>query len=369
MRAISILGDSISTFEGANPAGYAVFYQGGKLAEAGLATCEDTWWQQVAHALGGRVIANSSWSGSMVEGAGFPACASAERVAALSHDGEAPDDVIVYCGINDYGWGGADAQRAGHASAVPFDTAEPESTAPRDPGDAPADAAERFGAAYRSMLLLIRMAYPKARVWALTPAAGRVRGCGHSTFPRSFRGVPFDAYRQAVLSAAAHTGCIGCDLDAFGFDYEGIEGTHPTKRGMRQLAWLALAAMGQAVAGEAGAADEAVAGEAAYAEAPAAKRGAAGAEAPASERTAAAGSAGDPSHAALAPAPSELGPFPGGVSFRSSDPCDRPGRSCVGCPHALDTGRSWMHVCQRATAPRSEHPAASRSEHPATPRA
>lgn len=338
MRAISILGDSISTFEGANPVGYAVFYQGDKLAEAGLATCEDTWWWQVAHALGGRVIANSSWSGSMVAGEGFPACASAERVAALSHDGEAPDDVIVYCGINDYGWGSADAQRAGHASAVPFDVAEPLSAPLRVPGDAPADAADSFGQAYRSMLLLIRMAYPKARVWALTPAAGRVRGQQRSTFPRSFRGVPFAAYRQAVLDEAAHTGCIGCDLDALGYDYEGIEGTHPTKRGMRQLAWLALAAMGQARAGDsARAADGVDVG---------AKTQTVG-RADAATTTGLFGAASE----AHVPALDELGPFPGGEAFRSTVPCDLPGRSCVGCPHALDTGCSWMHVCRRTSTP------------------
>lgn len=49
----------------------------------------------------------SSFSGSVVEGFGFPAGDSPERIAALrGASGELPDTVLIYMGINDYGWGG-----------------------------------------------------------------------------------------------------------------------------------------------------------------------------------------------------------------------------------------------------------------------
>ena len=97
-RRFSILGDSISTFEGCNPTGFRVFYEGERCAATGVREPRDTWWAQVVDALGGELLANGSFSGSMVEGAGFPAGDSAERVAALARDGQAPDAVLVFMG-------------------------------------------------------------------------------------------------------------------------------------------------------------------------------------------------------------------------------------------------------------------------------
>ena len=55
----------------------------------------------------------------MVEGAGFPAACSSRRIDQVAGPaGEAPDEAIVFIGINDYGWGGAEAQAAA-PSALP----------------------------------------------------------------------------------------------------------------------------------------------------------------------------------------------------------------------------------------------------------
>ena len=103
MRSFSILGDSISTFDGCNPDGFAVYYQGERCEQTSVTSSADTWWSQVIERLGGRLLANSSFSGSLVEGAGFPAGNSQERIDALAEDGVQPDVVIVFMGINDYG--------------------------------------------------------------------------------------------------------------------------------------------------------------------------------------------------------------------------------------------------------------------------
>ena len=47
MRSFSILGDSISTFDGCNPDGFAVYYQGERCEQTGVTSSADTWWSQV----------------------------------------------------------------------------------------------------------------------------------------------------------------------------------------------------------------------------------------------------------------------------------------------------------------------------------
>lgn len=294
-RLFSILGDSISTFSGMHPAGFAAFYEGEACAATGVCRVEDTWWMHVVRHFGGEVLANASWSGSMVEGAGFPCGDSAGRIAALGAQWRVPDDVLVYFGTNDYGWGGPEAQAAGRAHAVPAALSEQGGIpAPATAGLAPDGAAKRFGGAYAHMLALVRERFPVARIWCFSLAPGRVRGSERSTFTYVFRGEPFAAYNRAIECASIQAGCAFCDLTALGWDYEAADGTHPTALGMRQLAWMMESAMARVEA--------------------------------ASSRSA--------------------GTFPGGEAFRSTDPCVSPGRACVGCPYALATGNQWRHVCR-----------------------
>ena len=260
-RTFSVLGDSISTYAGCNPLGYAVYYEGERASAAGLEGVQDTWWAQVVRHFGGRVLANASYSGSLVEGGAFPAGSSAERVAALAPDptasdptapsstmpdlaapgsavldSAAPDVVLVFMGINDYGWGGAAAQADGLCAR----------SVPARPG-----ALEGFADAYRAMLERVRAAYPEAEVWCLTLVPGRLAGSALPTFTWNLRGVPLRSYNEAIAAAAREAGCHVADLASFGLDYEAVDGTHPTKTGMAQLAAMAVAAMeGRAEVGE-----------------------------------------------------------------------------------------------------------------------
>lgn len=300
MRYVSVFGDSISTYEGYAPEGYAVYYEGPRQKATGVMDAAQTWWARVVDAMGAVLLANASWSGSMVEGAGFPAGNSPERIEALSRDGVDPDDILVFYGINDYGWGSAHAQAAGRASSVPFELVKSGTLPPQAiAGDAPVSAALDFGVAYTAMLARMHKRYPRARIWCFALVPGRVKGCTHSTFTYSYRGAGFADYNTAIARAAREQDAIFCDTRAYGFDYEGIEGTHPTALGMEQLAWLAKRSMVDAC----------------------------------------------PDGAALVDEATEA--FPGGDAFRADNPCGEPGRSCVGCPHALATGNRWMLVCQR----------------------
>uniref|UniRef100_UPI002FD83630 SGNH/GDSL hydrolase family protein n=1 Tax=Eggerthella sinensis TaxID=242230 RepID=UPI002FD83630 len=132
-RRVSILGDSISTFDGCNPDGFRVYYTGERREETGVRLPADTWWSQVIERLDGQLLANGSFSGSLVEGAGFPAGSSQPRIDALASDGVQPDVVIVFMGINDYGWGRARRRRQ-PAAATPCpssSTLTPSNRAPR----------------------------------------------------------------------------------------------------------------------------------------------------------------------------------------------------------------------------------------------
>lgn len=298
MRRFSILGDSISTFEGCNPEGFRVYYEGTRREATGVLSPADTWWAQVIDQCGGMPLRNGSFSGSMVEGVGFPAANSQQRIEALARENVLPDVILVFIGINDYGWGGANAQMAGRGNALPQNldvSAVPERTA----GVAPVNAADRFAVAYSAMLERICVAYPQAEVWCCTLCPGRVMGSEHSTFAYRFRGIHFDCYNEAIRVAASQNGCLVADVRALGRDYEAVDGTHPTKRGMQQLAQMVLGAMeveGQDSKARGGQGKAAVKGDR-YAGAP-----------------------------------------------QSAETCDK--LTCVGCSRAASTGNAWLLVCE-----------------------
>ena len=314
--AISVLGDSISTFEGCIAPGNRVYYQSPQTERTGVLSPDQTWWMQVIGALGGRLCANGSFSGSMVQGKAFPAGEAAGRAEQLrGEDGEEPDVVLFFIGINDYGWGTPEAQEAGRSEASPAVVAAraagwSEAAGPLPdadlvpegvPGAAPADAAERFGAAYRAMLERVQAVAPGAQLWCITVPPGRETANAQSAFTYALRGVPFDDYNQAIRDAAATAGARVADVAALGFDYDAVDGTHPTALGMQQFAAMVLRAMAAEL--------ESV---------------------PAAE------------HRFAIPEP--LPPLPPDA-MRSQRLCDAP--TCIGCPHARATGNPWLCVCDK----------------------
>lgn len=356
-KRFSILGDSISTFAGCNPAGYHVFYEGDLCERSGVTSPSDTWWSHVVRHFGGEVLAVDAFSGSMVDGVGFPAASSPERVAALAGPhGEAPDVVIAFIGINDYGWGGARAQVAARSHAMP-PASDTEHIPEAIVGLAPADAAEQFGRAYRTMLQRVRDAYPQARVYCCTLLPGRQAGVAHPMFAYRLRGVHLDRYNDAIRAAAAATGCLVADVRALGYEYESLEGTHPTARGMRQFAALVTCAIERADAAapdspakltppsvgesvDAGVEEEACALAENGVDTQAGQAGGARAENEAEGRVGEGGGARSGQVDA---------PFAGAP--RAVEWCDRP--ACIGCPFLRGEGNAWTCACDRPDVPDS----------------
>lgn len=248
-RLFSVYGDSISSFEGILPEGWRVFYEGEQLELTGVKTPADTWWGQVINHFGGEFLANAAWSGCVVEGTEFPVGASTERIAALEKDGRTPDDIIIHIGINDYGWGSGDAQIAAATPSAPPKLAAECPYHGRVAGMAPEGTVENFGESYRRMLAQIHEKWPHARIWASTLVPGRVAGAPRSTSPRYFRGVCIDEYNNAIRAAVRETsGSFLVDMASFGYDYDAIDGTHPTAKGMLQMAALFIKGMEEASA-------------------------------------------------------------------------------------------------------------------------
>jgi lysophospholipase L1-like esterase len=240
---VSVIGDSISTYEGAIPDGWNCFYTGQNLVDTGVDSVDKTWWMKTIKGMGGEFLANASWSGSMVEGAGYPAGESRERTDALQKDGQHPDVVLIFMGINDFGWGGTWNQVLGRGSAVPL-TIDLSKYPFVSPGHAADHADFYFQLAYARMIQNIQHDNPDAIIWCITMPVPRLKDATHTTFMYHMRDVEFDAYNNAIRIAAVENGCELADIRALQLDYESADGTHPSEKGMDQIAKMILAAMG-----------------------------------------------------------------------------------------------------------------------------
>lgn len=111
-KKLSILGDSISTYEGVSnnttfntTLGNNEVYR--QYNDTSLGSQQYTWWQQVIDTLGMSLCVNNSWSGSCIlqtrSGANG---AYLDRCVQLHNDntGEEPDVIVVFMGTNDFSY-------------------------------------------------------------------------------------------------------------------------------------------------------------------------------------------------------------------------------------------------------------------------
>lgn len=98
---ISIYGDSISTFEGWLPEGYATYYP---INPVNVLTVEETWWYSAITKLNARFLANASYSNTGVVTTGSPEAfkgTEISRIEELKKGEQNPDIIIIYLGVND----------------------------------------------------------------------------------------------------------------------------------------------------------------------------------------------------------------------------------------------------------------------------
>lgn len=211
-KKISILGDSISTFDGYIPSGNATYYP-----RDTVTAVTDTWWKKLIDALGLVLDVNNSWSGSMVTTtAGEESAGCMSRCEALG----SPDVIIVYMGINDFNTEVALGTYDG-TTALPAVTTT-------------------FREAYAIMLNKILTKYQTAEVWVCTlPQCERN---GETGFPEvNQNGVPITAFNKAIYELADAFGVKVLDHNKSGLTYQNMptynpDNLHPNKYGHSLIA-------------------------------------------------------------------------------------------------------------------------------------
>lgn len=205
-KNFSILGDSISTFYLSSPRS---FYGIGNLAErgSGVNTANDTWWMQVINGVGGKLLVNNSYSGSLVvnhpeSNDEYYACCD-ERTSRLGQDGVNPDIIMIYMGTNDSGWKVKLRGEDGDISC--------------------------FENAYMAMLEKVRNNYPSAEIWCLTLCKAEGRDCTY-----------MGDYCKVIRECSQSHGCKLIELYDQPKSYATVDGLHPDADGMKTIARLVL---------------------------------------------------------------------------------------------------------------------------------
>lgn len=221
----SILGDSISTYQGYNPVGYYAFFpENGEVAEV-----EDTWWQRAADDLELTLYANGSSSGATVAGdstgAEDPQCGCNElRTNDLSGpEGACPDRIVIFLGTNDM------------LKAIPL--GDNDGTGLVDEGEV-----ETFRDAYTLMLDKVQANYPLAEIYCCTllPVGDYGTETPYVDFVNS-EGLTSADYGRAIAEIAENRSLPVIDLSDCGVTIENLQemtsdGVHPTVEGMRCIA-------------------------------------------------------------------------------------------------------------------------------------
>lgn len=224
---ISILGDSISTFEGCNPLKYDVYYRDSMSIKNQLYTPADTWWYQVIDGLSGQLCINNSFSGCTVSGNSKTSGNNATRAYGMHVGTLMPDIILIYIGINDWGYG------------IPIGNYDGN-------GDVPLDVSS-FRAAYASMLYKIRTFYfDNVDIWCGTLCKSYIPDDEDWVFPNYNSSlIPLDEYNKAILDIVPHFGANVADIAAFNIPFETLDGAHPSAQGMRTLSKLWLDSLGK----------------------------------------------------------------------------------------------------------------------------
>ena len=225
-KKLSILGDSISTYSGYNPSGYAVWYPQGDITSV-----EKTWWKSLANETGLTILKNCAWSGSTVTGDSTSttnaiAGCSTKRIADLANDTETPDIIICYIGINDFGL--TNSRELGEfkgTTAIPTE-----------------GTISTFSEAYGLMLKKIMETYPNAFVYCCTlleTKHGNYDQQDNTAFPvLNSKGIALEQYNEVIRELCGAMGARLIELHELGINYWNVDnfttdGIHPNVAGAK----------------------------------------------------------------------------------------------------------------------------------------
>ncbi|MDE5884215.1 MAG: hypothetical protein K2H29_03940 [Oscillospiraceae bacterium] len=218
MDYFSIMGDSISTFVGSQPKNYNVYYDYENLKKNAMRSLSDVWWSKVISYFRGTLCLNNSFAGSFVAGKRFPSGNCVQRTELL-HNGEyAPEYILIYMGIKDFGRGVPIRGRNFFRKNPIY-----------------------FEDAYTLMLRRIKLNYPSSVIICGTVARTYHARIPNWQFPEKFQGIALEEYNETIRLVAEKQKCPVADLSAKKIYYETLDGTHPTLIGHEELAqgWMA----------------------------------------------------------------------------------------------------------------------------------
>ena len=227
-KTISILGDSISTFENYSNGTAAdstnstirnnlAYYTEANYQGFSLSSVNDTWWMQAADITGAQILVNNSWSASMFSSTRWnetiPA-AYVDRCVQLhdntgSNANTEPDIIAVFMGTNDFHvarrTSDADSSKVTLGSTVNYDTLY-------NGGQyrTPSNTAE----AYAIMLDKITKRYQDAEIYCFTLPEAKAINAGNSPYPEATAAdlSALKDFNEALVAVAEHYGAYIVDL-------------------------------------------------------------------------------------------------------------------------------------------------------------
>lgn len=217
-QKVSIIGDSISTFEGYISKGYKDYY-----SKYNLATVSNTWWDMLNREIGLNLLKNCSWSSSTCTGnslsTAYASC-STKRIDDLAKDGNKPDIVICYIGINDF------------IRDIPKGDWFTTKSELNDNENV-----DNFSEAYSLMLNKIHDTYPKAKIFCCTlvPINNYAKDKYYCV---NKRGVKLSEYNKVIKNVAKIYNAkildiYNCGFNKTNFDEYTVDGRlHPNQAGM-----------------------------------------------------------------------------------------------------------------------------------------
>ena len=225
-KLMSVLGDSITTFENFVPSSdYNPFYMAGN---HDVSSAAETWWGRVLIEKGWKLSTDNAWGGSQVSATSGQYITSAmcnTRCQDLARGGT-PDVIVILGGTNDFGHGVPVGTWAGDADLPTEET--------------------NFRAAYARMLMKIHASYPLAKVYCCT-LINRETDLEPGSMEKKY-GQYLTAFNTAIRQIAPMLNCTLIDLESCGLNQYNMEtymadyhpdtgqAVHPNREGMELMA-------------------------------------------------------------------------------------------------------------------------------------
>ena len=233
---LSIIGDSISTFEGwsniaPGSTSAAVYYPNSGVASP-ILDVNQTYWKKLIDRTGMNLLVNNSWSGSHCAGSGGSSVVSQtnDRCHQLHKtiDGTVvnPDYILINIGTNDFDHDYEMGTWNGRGVLFP---ANPTTTSPNT-----------FREAYAVMLYRLRQYYPLAKVFCCTIPCGNNEG-GEGLNEINGTGYTLSEWNDAIREVATAFGVKVIEMATAGMDYYtlatlyGDGRVHPSEAGMERM--------------------------------------------------------------------------------------------------------------------------------------